>query len=288
MASENVRDRKERRRYTFVVIPGVDSERTRTFSVSVPVMLAAAVSSFLVIVVLITAAIVYTPIGSRLPAAGTELEKQYGTQIAEIQSQLSTLLKQMDVLRAYNLRLRIAMGEKMTPTESSIVASGVPNQMYPRQYETITGTSTPAESLPPHSAGNESYVASSRTVGYPLALPAEGYRTRGFEPEQSHFGIDIAGKQGSTILAAADGNVIFSGWTYDDGLMVMLAHDQGLMTVYKHTKALLKSPGTTVRRGEAIALLGNTGRTSSGPHLHFEVWKNGVAKDPNGVLVNIQ
>ena len=131
--------------------------------------------------------------------------------------------------------------------------------------------------------------AKGETVGnLPLVSPAEGYVTRGFDTRHYHYGTDFAGKKSSSILAAADGSVVFSGWTYNDGFMMMLAHDRGYITVYKHNEALLKSTGSLVKRGELIALLGNTGKTSYGPHLHFEVWKDGIAYDPEQFLLTTQ
>jgi murein DD-endopeptidase MepM/ murein hydrolase activator NlpD len=79
--------------------------------------------------------------------------------------------------------------------------------------------------------------------------------------------------------------VIFSGWTYDDGYMIMIGHGSGYQTSYKHNEALLKEIGARVRRGEPIALLGSSGRTSSGPHLHFEVWKDAVPQDPKDYIL---
>lgn len=119
-------------------------------------------------------------------------------------------------------------------------------------------------------------------------MPTLGYLTRGMEGEQGHFGIDIASKEGNPVVSAANGNVIYSDWSYDFGFMMIIAHGRGYMTVYKHNKSLLKNVGSSVKRGELIALLGNTGRTSSGPHLHFEVWKDGVALDPEQYLVSVQ
>jgi murein DD-endopeptidase MepM/ murein hydrolase activator NlpD len=124
------------------------------------------------------------------------------------------------------------------------------------------------------------------TVSFPAILPTEGFITRGFEPEHNHFGLDIAGKMGNLIVAAADGNIVFSGWTYDDGYIVIVSHASGFMSFYKHNQSLLKSSGSFVRRGEPIATLGNSGTTSSGPHLHFEIWKDGVPVDPSIYLIN--
>jgi murein DD-endopeptidase MepM/ murein hydrolase activator NlpD len=138
--------------------------------------------------------------------------------------------------------------------------------------------------------GGGEYGMVSTTPGiartsFPLVTPVRGFLTQGFDPSRNHFGIDIAAQRGTPIYAAGDGVVVFSGWTYDDGNMVILAHGGGYLTVYKHNQSLLKSTLNGVKRGEAIALLGSSGETSRGPHLHFEVWKNGVPQDPNGYLL---
>jgi murein DD-endopeptidase MepM/ murein hydrolase activator NlpD len=97
--------------------------------------------------------------------------------------------------------------------------------------------------------------------------------------------MDFAGKQGTPVYAAADGHVILSGWTYDDGNMVILSHGGGYLTVYKHNRSLLIGEHSVVRRGEPIALLGTSGKTSLGPHLHFEVWKDGIPQNPADYLL---
>jgi murein DD-endopeptidase MepM/ murein hydrolase activator NlpD len=88
------------------------------------------------------------------------------------------------------------------------------------------------------------------------------------------------------IIAAADGNVVFSGWTYNDGYVVIMSHTSGFMSLYKHNQTILKSAGSFVRRGEPIATLGTSGTTSSGPHLHFEIWKDGIPVDPSTYMIN--
>ena len=88
--------------------------------------------------------------------------------------------------------------------------------------------------------------------------------------------------------AAADGIVIFSGWSDEDGYVIVIAHSGGYVSEYKHNQSLLRTAGDAVRRGEMIALLGNTGRTSTGPHLHFEVWRDGVVQDPANYLLTTQ
>lgn len=297
MSPENGRERKKRARYTFLVLPDGDSDRTRTFSASVWGLVGTVVASFLVIVFLILAAIIYTPIGSLLPIANPELEHQYAKQITEIQTQINLLLDQVSVLRGYNLRLRKAMGEEMHGEDSTLAAEARPPEAGPSPRETLSRRpeqrrepqETDAKmSMRPEPPSGGLPADGMRAASVPFTMPSDGYLSRTFDPEEFHYGIDLAGKQGNAVLAAASGSVVFAGWTYDDGMMMMIAHDLGYLTVYKHNKALLKNVGSAVRRGEPVALLGNTGKTSSGPHVHFEIWRDGVATDPMKYLVAIQ
>lgn len=119
---------------------------------------------------------------------------------------------------------------------------------------------------------------------WPSLLPVEGYLSREFSrnpwfPFEEHPGIDIAGKQGSVVMAAGDGYVMYAGWHLELGNTVILYHGDGLFSLYGHNDRLMAREREYVRRGAAIALLGNSGR-SSGPHLHFEIWQDGKAMDP--------
>lgn len=118
----------------------------------------------------------------------------------------------------------------------------------------------------------------------PTLMPVVGFITQKFHmdhlfPQKSHRGIDIAGKTGTSIVAAAAGRVVFEGWTQHFGNCIIITHKSGYITFYGHNQINLKKIGSTVNRNEPIALLGSSGR-SSAPHLHFEIWKDGIAVDP--------
>ena len=119
---------------------------------------------------------------------------------------------------------------------------------------------------------------------WPSLLPVEGYLSREYSrspwfPFEEHPGIDIAGKQGSAVMAAGDGVVLYAGWHLELGNVIILHHGEGLFSLYGHNERLLVRERDFVRRGMSIALLGNSGR-SSGPHLHFEIWQDGKVMDP--------
>lgn len=90
----------------------------------------------------------------------------------------------------------------------------------------------------------------------------------------------MVAKANEPIKAAADGTVILASWTEDTGNVIIIQHQADIVTVYKHNSVLLKKQGDFVKAGDVIAIIGNTGRLSTGPHLHFELWYKGNAINP--------
>ena len=115
--------------------------------------------------------------------------------------------------------------------------------------------------------------------------PTRGMVSSGFDANQKHFGIDIAASPNESVLATLDGTVILATYTADTGYVIQVQHSQNLISVYKHCGSLLKKVGDSVKAGEAIALVGNTGEKTTGPHLHFEIWNKGRALDPSKYIV---
>ncbi|SHJ09994.1 Peptidase family M23 [Tangfeifania diversioriginum] len=111
-------------------------------------------------------------------------------------------------------------------------------------------------------------------------LPVKGVVSNHFNSSAEHFGVDLVGEPNSRISSVLDGTVIFSGWTIETGYVIYIQHDAELISVYKHNAELLKKVGDRVRAGEAIAIIGNTGEQTTGPHLHFELWHDGTAVNP--------
>lgn len=115
--------------------------------------------------------------------------------------------------------------------------------------------------------------------------PTRGMISSTFNGEKKHFGTDIAANPGESVLATLDGTVILSTYTAETGYLIQVQHNQDFVSVYKHCGSLLKREGDTVKGGEAIALVGNTGQLTTGPHLHFELWHKGRAVNPEQYIV---
>ena len=110
--------------------------------------------------------------------------------------------------------------------------------------------------------------------------PIKGMVVNGFNPAKGHYGIDIAANQNDAVKATLDGTVIFTGWTLETGYIISIQHSNNIISVYKHNSTLLKKTGDYVKAGNPIAIVGNTGELTTGPHLHFELWHNGTAANP--------
>ena len=115
--------------------------------------------------------------------------------------------------------------------------------------------------------------------------PAQGIIIQDFNPSIGHMGIDYGVKTGSPVFASVGGIITFSDYTIGSGYMLIIQHDQGFTTVYKHCSSLLKKERDIVSQGDLIALSGNTGKNTSGPHLHFEIWQDGRPIDPQKILL---
>jgi murein DD-endopeptidase MepM/ murein hydrolase activator NlpD len=299
MPQEGTRRRKSPRLFNVIVVPVEEGGKTRSFRTSRLTIIALVFLALCVTVAATLAALVYTPVVLYVPIPNPGLEQRYGRQILDMQQRLSTLTEEVVLVRDYNSQVRKALGEdvprdtsagrnlaKLKPSdrqESELPPHGL---RHSGRSETVPGPEPvmDEESSPAGYASVVSVTGPARTA-FPLLTPVEGFVTQGFDPSRNHFGIDIAAQRGTPVYAPGDGVVMFAGWTYEDGNMLIIAHGGGSATVYKHNQTLLKNTLNAVKRGEPIALLGSTGKTSAGHHLHFEVWRNGVPQDPNDFLL---
>ena len=114
--------------------------------------------------------------------------------------------------------------------------------------------------------------------------PIKGNISNSFNPRKGHFGIDVVAPKNSAVKSTLGGVVIFGNSTTDDGNVIIIYHGGDLISVYKHNSKLLKKVGDKVKSGDPVAIIGNTGEHTDGTHLHFELWQNGNALDPQKLI----
>lgn len=136
----------------------------------------------------------------------------------------------------------------------------------------------------PESANRPSMLSA---LSLPALPPVTGVLTRGYDARTGHFAIDLAVEEGSVVRSIGEGYVVLVDWTHDGGQVIAVQHADGFLSVYKHNSAVLKRVGDRVSDREAIARSGNSGEITTGPHLHFELWHNGLAQDPSYYLLGV-
>ena len=135
-----------------------------------------------------------------------------------------------------------------------------------------------------YNENEELYALSSSFTRSVFFTPLKGIITSEFDLALQHYGVDIVSKKNEAVKVVLDGTVIFSDWTIKTGYVIGVQHNENFISVYKHNSVLLKQEGNFVKAGEPIAIVGESGELSTGPHLHFELWYNGTPVNPKDYI----
>ena len=131
---------------------------------------------------------------------------------------------------------------------------------------------------------NGDYISLSSEPNIYFINPVSGTLIDGYNIENKHLGVDLVCKENAIICSVSEGVVVTSDWTKETGFVIAVQHPRGFLSFYKHNSVLLKEVGEYVQGGDPIAIVGNSGEFTSGPHLHFELWKNGQSLDPENYI----
>jgi murein DD-endopeptidase MepM/ murein hydrolase activator NlpD len=236
-----------------------------------------------VLLILITTYIIaFTPLREFIPGyASTKLKKD-ATELALKSDSLAKTLKKNDAYM--NSIKRVLTGDLDVAhlnKDSIVAADSKPIEVSETQ---------PSEAdlkLRQEVANEDKYnlfeQAQSKT-SVVLFAPVKGMVSEKYNARNKHFSTDIAVAKNTPIKAVLNGNVLFADWTPSTGNVIIVRHNNGFISVYKHAASLTKSQGDVVKTGEVIALAGSTGQESTGIHLHFELWKDGYPVDPENFI----
>tara|TARA_A100001015_G_scaffold313386_1_gene420521 strand:+ start:625 stop:1500 length:876 start_codon:yes stop_codon:yes gene_type:complete len=237
------------------------------------------VSLFVTFIVIASFFIVaYTPIKEFIPGYTSSTLRKEAIRNSFLLDSLSTEFEKKE---------RFIQSIKSALTGEIIAEGGTIAEPLGQSPKRLTYDNTPieADSLLRLEVGQEDKynVVSNGTdnIKYLLYPPAIGPISQPYDSQKKHFAVDIALKENAPVMAVAHGIVIFSEWTVETGYVIILKHDYGLLSIYKHNAALEKAQGDLVKAGEVIAKAGNTGELTTGWHLHFELWMDGYSVDPS-------
>lgn len=287
---------KLRDKYRLVIMNDETFEEVSSLKLS-PLAVYAFVSTLIVGTAIgVTLLIVYTPLKRYIPGYG---DYQRDTEVRTLTAKVRDMEVEMEAVRRYNDNIRnILNGDLSAMSRESAEQQGqLTNQedTLPMNVDRIPEDDELRAAVAKGSVTSQPATAANNAVSTPanrdvplekvyFVPPVTGMVTARFDMAKSHFGIDIGAAHNTPIKVAADGVVISSGYTVETGYSIAVQHPNNVVTMYKHNSVLYKKEGTPVKAGEAIALMGNTGEASSGPHLHFEIWHRGRPINPEDYI----
>ncbi|MGB0933031.1 MAG: M23 family metallopeptidase [Lishizhenia sp.] len=224
--------------------------------------------------ILTVLAVIYTPLGNLISSKGNketrdQIEQQY-VEIVELKKSVEKQNNYISNLQNVILGKNTIDSALITPPKSTIT-----------ETTKIDTARTENELLLAQEIENisEEVITNEKAELYIFTDPVKGVISQKFD-KAKHPGIDIVSSLNTPIKACLEGTVVFSGYSEEDGNFIVLSHKNGFSSYYKHTNKILKKSGERVQTGDPIALVGNSGENTSGPHLHFELWENNSAIDP--------
>lgn len=283
--------------YELLLVPKDATKNLKTYRFNsvkaLLLILLVLVFSNLALVLLIT----YTPLGKILPDSPYLSKEDYG-QIVELREKVLALSREVDRVQKINERLQYIIEGKPIPIDPRDLDTNYQIERMRKDSLRILGKSRLSNNLyfiflrflqafQEEQSKNSNSEKNKNEMLF-FIKPAEGLVTRGFNKEISHYGIDFGMPIGSIVRASASGIVVFADYTINDGYKIILSHSKGYITVYKHLSQILKKERDFVKQGDIIGLSGNTGKLTTGPHLHFEIWKYQTPLDPQKILVDLK
>jgi hypothetical protein len=223
--------------------------------------------------------IAYTPLSEYVPGKSTiEVQKDLIKLSIKSDSLENILLNRAVYID--NINNIINGNELIVPSEGSIIENTDIEVSFEKSKEdSLLRVSVEAEDK------SSIYIKSVSENNYLMFFtPLTGLISDGYNSKTKHFGVDLVAKEKSRISSVLDGTVIISHWTSETGHVIAIQHKNDYISLYKHNSVLLKSVGDYVNAGDHIAIIGNSGELSSGPHLHFELWHKGTPVNPENYI----
>ena len=237
--------------------------------------------SAITLIILTIFLIAFTPLKEYIPGYSSSKLKRQATNL---NLKTDSLIQQLQINETYYASIRSVLKGEITQTEinkDSII------QAAQRDIDQNSFVVSEEDSLLRAKVEREdkyNLFQDDNSTNYILFPPVNGSISQDYDLEKRHFAVDVVVPLNTPVKATADGTVIFADWTIDTGYVVLLEHNQELISVYKHNSIITKQQGDLVKAGEVIAMSGNAGELSTGPHLHFELWSKGYPVNPTNFI----
>ncbi len=276
----------EKLRHTFyrlVILNHETFEEVGSYKLSL-MNLYVAVSSLVVgFTILVASIIVFTPLKRYIPGYGGIGSQRDMFDLVDRLDSLERALASQQIYTNNVRRLLTADVQKESdiPKENNIAVAdnNINVEASEAEMQVRTGANfvTEGDKDMTDSKSIKAIGRNDRLESMYLVAPLTGSISKPFSIGDKHFGTDLIAPKNTPVKTIADGFIISSDWTLETGNTIAIQHANNVVSFYKHNSVLLKKIGDKIKAGEAIAIIGNTGEQSSGPHLHFELWKDGRA-----------
>ena len=277
-----------RNKYRLVIMNDESLEERLTFRLSRLNVFVVLGTLTIILIILTSILIAFTPLREYIPGyTNVGLQKK----LYELQIKTDSIEKGLEKRDLFIQNMKDVMNGKDLSTDVPLTKDTL------HKYNNIKLKKSPEDSLLRAEVENqgkynlyrfgnsENERQKNESIGKVLFfVPLKGVITNEFNPSQNHYGIDIVSKQNEAIKCVLDGTVILSNWTLETGYTIAIQHQQNIVSVYKHNSALLKKEGEFVKAGDPIAIIGQTGELTTGPHLHFELWSDGNPVNPKDYI----
>jgi len=277
-----------RNKYRLVIMNDETLEERLTFRLSRLNVFVVLGTLTIILIILTSLLIAFTPLREYIPGyTNVGLQKK----LYELQIKTDSIEKGLEKRDLFIQNMKDVMNGKDLSTDVPLTKDTL------HKYNNIKLKKSPEDSLLRAEVENqgkynlyrfgnsENERQKNESIGKVLFfVPLKGVITNEFNPSQNHYGIDIVSKQNEAIKCVLDGTVILSNWTLETGYTIAIQHQQNIVSVYKHNSALLKKEGEFVKAGDPIAIVGQTGELTTGPHLHFELWSDGNPVNPKDYI----
>lgn len=245
--------------YRLVILDDDDLREVTSFSFSLLIFYILLSSIFVLLTIIVVSFIVFTPVKRWIPGYG---EIKENTEFVELTKRIDQLEKQVKAHDTYTLGLK-------------------------NMLKSIESAEAEQKARQPEAINNRDVLESMKTRALDhlvFASPLSGSISAEYDPAIQHLGTDIIAPKGTAIKSVMEGIVLSAEWSVESGNAVFIQHPRNIISVYKHNSAVLVKPGQKVQTGQAVAIIGNSGEMSTGPHLHFELWYDGQPVNPRNYI----
>ena len=268
---------KRIRNFSIIIIPEETSQKAKTVKLSFPNLAWIIALYTLLSVIIGYYTLSISGLDYYLAPVNAGLKESDRLLVRDLNTKIIFLVKELDKLKSTNGKLKYAL----LLGDSTLFDSSNQNS----DSDTSSGKI--------HIEGNILNIAekfllklNSQNDVQLFTKPVDGFVSRKFNPGKGHMGVDFVVKEGTPVYAASGGYIVFSDYTIDDGYMIIIIHRDGYISIYKHCSSLIKSVRDNVEQGVLIALSGNSGKHTTGPHLHLEIWRDGKPVNPEKQFIN--